>query len=353
MAEVAPYGGLLTKTIEDEKTRIQKLKEQAIEITVNNSVEVLRPNVIHARGVDSLSTKNITLFVDYYINYIEVKDENGEVSYEEIEFENGIPFKVQWINDSEVNLVFQTHEQAYHALEKLSITLSNPNIIQDQQHLDAEQTLKNPELVAQMVQERESKPYNSTIAFQKSQDLGSRLGQKVVEEAQPLSETPEVADVPVGMDEDQSSVVLYLRFAFESDKKVSNAAMFSRYYLLHGEPDRRHYGRINRGGRRNNNNYREREPREVRKEVEEPEEDLFASKLGSVEQELDAVINSADNQPVSEDRRHRAYGGGRGRGRGGNRGGRERRKSSSNNRRGDQGDDLFAHKLRDRSPERR
>lgn len=344
MAEVAPYGGLLTKTIEDEKTREQKLKEQAIEITVNNTVEVLRPNAIHIKGVDSLSTKNITLFVDYYINYTPVTDENGAVTFEEIDADNSALFRVQWINDSEVNLVFQTHEDAYRALEKLSITLSNPNIAVDDQAPVAEETLKNPELVAAMVQERESKPYTPTIAFQKSQDLGSRLGPKV-EETEPTQEGgSEEAAVPLevvsqptktdDMDEDQSSVVLYLRFAFESDRKITNAAMYSRYYLLHGEPDRRHYRKNNRGGSRSN--YREREPQKPR---QEPEEDLFASKLGNVDQELDAIINSNENTE------------GRPRGNGrNNRGGRGRR---NNNRREDDGDDLFAHKLRDRSPERR
>ena len=40
------------------------------------------------------------------------------------------------------------------------------------------------------------------------------------------------------MEEDESSIELIIRQSFQSDRKVKNAREYSRYYLIHGEPER-------------------------------------------------------------------------------------------------------------------
>lgn len=269
MAEpfVAPYGGIMTQSLEDEKEREAKLKDQQIEVTVNNTLETLRPESIFIRGVDNLSNDDIKAFIDYYLNFETVQDEENGFQYDPKPINDQITFRVQWINDSSVNIVFKSHEESAKALEAISITATNPNVPVAEVADTKEFT---QEYISSIIQERETKPYSPTIQFQKKQNLLSRLA--IGDEA-----TPDGAPEEEKMDEDDSAVVLYARQSFQSDRKVKNAAAYSRYYLLHGEPERRpRYNdrRNNRGGRRDNNRRRNN-----RREEDEEEEDLFADKL--------------------------------------------------------------------------
>lgn len=222
MEEPAPYGGLLVQSNEAEKLQQQKLQEQAIEISVNGATEILRPEALFIKGVDSLSTQNIEAYVKYYLNYTTVTKEDGETTLESKPFEEQIKFRVQWVNDTSVTIVFTTHEDAIKALESISITASNPAIAPVPDKID-----EQPEVQASLlIQERELKPYNPVIEFQKRLDLAHRLG---------MPQQEETGD----MDEDESALVLYGRLAFQSDRKVKNASVYSRYYLLHGEPERK------------------------------------------------------------------------------------------------------------------
>lgn len=264
--EPAPYGGLLTRSLEDEKARETKLQEQAVEVQVNNQTETLRPEALHIRGVDSLSTDDIKAFIDYYLNYnsleeqeqIEGQDEpTTKIIYEPLPIDEQITFRTQWINDSSVNVSFKTMEDAYKALKAISIS-SNPNI---------EEELNEEQRIQEAVQERESKPYAPVIEFRKQQNLSNRLGVSSNDGAE-----ESIPEQDAGMDEDDSAIVLYVRQSFQSDRKVKNASAYSRYYLLHGEPERRP---------RKNKPYRLRESYQNRRHDRKPdeEEDLFADKL--------------------------------------------------------------------------
>lgn len=263
MAEpfVAPYGGIMTQSLEEEKEREAKLKDQQIDVTINNTTETLRPESIFIRGVDNLSNDDIKSFVDYYLNFDVVEDEENGVQYIPKPIDDQITFRVQWINDSSVNMVFKDHEQSAKALAAISITASNPNTVAVTEV--AENKEFTQEYVSSIIQERETKPYSPTIQFQKKQSLLTRLGADV-EAAEKEEEK---------MDEDDSAVILYARQSFQSDRKVKNAAAYSRYYLLHGEPERR----PRRGGHRDNR--RSQRPDRRNRGQEDEEEDLFASKL--------------------------------------------------------------------------
>lgn len=250
--EPAPYSGLMVKTLEDDQNRQQKLEEQSIQVTVNNTQETLRPEAVFIKGVDSLSTNNILAFINYYVNYnvkpAENEENSTELQYEPLPIDDQMEFRVQWVNDTSVTVVCKTHEDAKRCLLAISI---NSN---------AEGTVEEED-VTSLVQERETKPYNPVVEFQRRTDLSNRLNINQNDDEKSPQESTE-------MDEDESAVVLYTRQAFQSDRKVKNAAAYSRYYLLHGEPERKprrpRPHRPNRGRARDYN---------------DEEDDLFAHKL--------------------------------------------------------------------------
>lgn len=272
MAEPAPYGGFMTRTIDAEKEQEEKLKLQQVEIAINGTPQTLRPEALHINGVDNLSTEDLQAFVDYYLNF----DKIGDDDYKEVE--RPIWFRIQWIDDSNVNVVFKTHEDAAEGLGALSISGGA-----------SEEIVKEfgQEYVSQIVQERETKPYAPTIAFHKYQKRISEEKDLFEEKKQKEEE-----DANTGMDEDDSSVVLYIRQSLQSDRKVKNAAVYSRYYLLHGEPDReqrRRTARPERLSRAERGGYSRDEDddvdlfasklKETKSAQEEDEEDLFAWRL--------------------------------------------------------------------------
>lgn len=240
----------MTRTIDAEKEQEEKLKLQQVEIAINGTPQTLRPEALHVNGVDNLSTEDLQAFVDYYLNFEKI----GDDEYKEVE--RPIWFRIQWIDDSNVNVVFKTHEDAAEGLSALSISGSaSGEVVRD----------FSQEYVSQIVQERETKPYAPSIAFHKYQKRLSE--EKDLFEEKKQQEGEETTE----MDEDDSAVVLYIRQSLQSDRKVKNAAAYSRYYLLHGEPDReerRRTARPERAGRERGSYSRE-----------EDDEDLFASKL--------------------------------------------------------------------------
>ncbi|KAK6457964.1 uncharacterized protein RJT20DRAFT_125842 [Scheffersomyces xylosifermentans] len=294
---VLPYGGFLVKTLEDEKEREAKLESQAVVVLVNGENETLRPEALRIRGVDSLSTEDIKAFIDYYVNYITVEggsEEDGTKTseYLPLPIDEQVTFKVQWINDTAVNVVFGTHEEAFSALTKLSIASSNPAIENTAEKLQPQ--LDNPLYLSEIVQERETKPYNPIIVFKSKRDLSKRLGIESEEKEEPLVSQTD------GMDEDESSVVLYIRQSFQSDRKVKNAKLYSRYYLLHGEPERKFHNKRRGQNRRDSNRSRHSRPNNG----DEDEEDLFADKLktiGSGRSRNNARSNARGNADEEED----------------------------------------------------
>lgn len=159
-----------------------------------------RPDTLYLEGVDELNTKGIKEYVDSYVrpNYsFSTRDEYAKVNY-----------KLEWVNDSGINIVFISGEDAPEgAQEALRLLSAN-------------------EVDVDSINPLEERP------------------------AQPITK------------QDGDILNLTIRQAKYADRKVKNARIYSRYYLLHGEPDRAERlpgARERRRGRRNNRSYRERE----------------------------------------------------------------------------------------------
>ncbi|KAG7660944.1 uncharacterized protein J8A68_005619 [[Candida] subhashii] len=288
-SEVAPYGGYLVKTLDEEKEREELLKQQSIDINVNGHPEIIRPEALHLQGVDSLSTDDIKSYIDYYLNYSHVVDDTDDegihkVVYQQLPIDEQLIYKVEWINDSSVNIRFQTHKDCSKALKGLSIIPSNPNIETSEKQLES---LDDHTYVSSIIQQREGKPYNPIIRFRKQQNLLNRLGL----EAEQAKEQFESGD----MEEDESSVVIYLRQAFQSDRKVKNASQYSRYYLIHGEPERKPYKPRHKRRDRPSSN---RQNQSKEQHEENDDQDLFAGRLAQVGSRRSRESSS---QPTDDD----------------------------------------------------
>ncbi|KAI5961687.1 hypothetical protein KGF57_001621 [Candida theae] len=247
--EVAPYGGFIVKTLEDEKANEAKLEELAIEVEYHGTTQTLRPEALRLNGVDNLSTEEIKSYVDYYLNYTTSHSEElDKIEYNQIPFNDQVTFRVEWINDSNVNIVFKTNSDSLKGLRQLS---SDPIEIDE----------NDPAFINEAIQERAAKDYNPIIPFRSSQSLSNRLGLKEKSKD----------DTQEGMMEDESSIELRIRQSFQSDRKVKNASQYSRYYLVHGEPERP------RRPRPTHRHKRRRDP--AKPKEDDVEEDLFADKL--------------------------------------------------------------------------
>ncbi|KAI5964252.1 uncharacterized protein KGF55_002194 [Candida pseudojiufengensis] len=251
--EVAPYGGFIVKSLEDEKANEAKIEELSIEVDYNGTVQKIRPEAFKLNGVDNLSTEEIKSYIDYYLNYTVTQDEeNGELKYNQIPFDDQITFRVEWIDDSNVVIVFKTNQDQINALRQIRRIATT---------LDE----NDPNFINEVIQEVDAKDYNPIIQFRKSQSLSNRLGL-------PEKDPNEVTSI----EEDETSIELKIRQAFQSDRKVKNASQYSRYYLVHGEPERDLHPRRHKHHHRRSR--RDGESIEI-KANEPEEEDLFADKL--------------------------------------------------------------------------
>lgn len=304
--EPAPYGGFMTRTVDQENEQKQKLDSQRVAVSYNGKPDTLRPEGIHVRGVDKLATNDIKSYVDYNINYVE-----SNSSFEPME--NQKQFRIQWVDDSNVNLIFKTHEDAVEAMKTLAQepfdaeTNSDENMEDisvyngraDTEDIKEERILEKPalssEYVNQLLVERLAKPYSSSLAFrmfvrEQKESVSEELFQHKKLEKDALDHEK--------LEEEGTSVELYIRLSLRSDQKARNAAAYSRYYLLHGEPDRTRKSRRDRGNEHIGGFLRDKDE----------EGDLFLDKLATM---------------------------------------RERQKKQEID------DDLFAERLRERSPRRR
>lgn len=304
----APYGGFLTRTVEQENEQKRKLDSQRVPVDFQGNSDVLRPEGIHVQGVDKLATNDIKAYVDYYINYRKIGD-----TFEPLE--DKMSFRVQWIDDSNVNLIFKTHNDALSAMKGLlqdpmqfelpvvttadvnmeDISTSakdvTENIVNDAVDVTAESPVDGaekketaydptftPEYVACLLIEREAQTFASSLQFRKFLRLQE---QKTTEDLFKSKKEEKEAVEEEKLVEEGSSVALKIRMALRSDQKVQNAAAYSRYYLLHGEPDRSRPSRQERNGDRRGRY--QREERTQREETVE-EKDLFLEKLISMEE---------------------------------------------------------------------
>ncbi|KAM9924303.1 hypothetical protein OXX80_001226 [Metschnikowia pulcherrima] len=279
--EPAPYGGFMTRTIDSENEQKDLLAKQSVEVVVNGTTETLRPDAVHVRGVDNLSTAEIEAFVNLYLNH-------DYESPEYVALGEPISFRVQWIDDSNANVIFKTHADALSALQRLSEEW--PGVENSTGNAVAESPLFSQEYLAALVEERRARSYAASIPFFRHQKHLKELaeGQDLFEAKKAEIEEQKATE----MEEDGSSVVLYIRQALQSDRKVKNAAAYSRYYLLHGEPDRtKPRPRREAGEERGRGAYAREEDdgqdlfaekiksTTEKKRADDIEEDLFASRL--------------------------------------------------------------------------
>lgn len=280
--EAAPYGGFLTRTVDKENEQKRKLDSQRVAVEFDGKSDVLRPEGIHVRGVDKLATNDIKAYVDYYLNYQQV----GE-TFEPLEDKRS--FRIQWIDDNNVNLIFKTHLDAVFGLKGLidgSMDIESPlDIVGDSMEglqaqedielegVDTEAPALAPEYVNQLLIEREAKPFTSSLQFrkylsdQKDANVNDLFQSKKLEKK---------AEEEEKLQEEGNSVTLFLRMSLRSDQKVQNAAAYSRYYLMHGEPDRSRRPRRERTEQSRGQFQRD--------EPQSEEGDLFLDKLASLKE---------------------------------------------------------------------
>lgn len=270
----------MTRTVDKENDQKKKLNSQRVAVEFDGKSDVLRPEGIHLRGVDKLATNDIKAYVDYYLNFQSV----GE-TFEPLEDEK--PFRIQWIDDNNVNLIFKTHEDAVFALKSLvndSMDIESPlNIVgnttegndlqidMDIEDGNTEAPVLAPEYVEQLLIEREAKSFASSLEFRKY------LSDQKESNAEDLFQSKKLekkAEEEVKLEEESNSVTFFIRMALRSDQKVQNAAAYSRYYLLHGEPDR-----SRRPRREKNEQSRGRFQRDATEE-----DDLFRDKLANLKE---------------------------------------------------------------------
>lgn len=275
--EVAPYGGFMIKSLEEETKNLNDLTNHQYEIiTQDGKTEIIRPEALKLIGVDNLSTKNIENYINYYINYDILENEEidlitGElIKFKKYQLKNNnecIEFKIEWINDESINIIFQNIKDSNNVLRKLR----DKEIINGGFEIN-DDNLRN-EYLKQCIIETPAKSYNPIIEFEKFQNNQIDEINKNQQQDNDVGEG--------GMDEDSNSIELLIRQAFQSDKKVKNAREYSRYYLIHGEPERIRQNRKTNG---RNRSYRERDTYRPRRrnneEQDDDDEDLFADKLG-------------------------------------------------------------------------
>lgn len=183
----------------------------------------VRSEAVYIRGVDNLSSREIKKYLDHYLKDT-VASADQRIN----------TFHLEWIDDSSVNVVCEDQQAGSRAL-----------IILSEDYDDSMSTTT----------ERPGK----TFYFEDS-------------------------EVPQGEEE---NFKFFLRASLKQDKKEKNAKEKSRYYLLHGEPDRRAQRRnYNGSDYRNRDSYRRRTDRsepdlfaDKKIEFSDEDEDLFPDKV--------------------------------------------------------------------------
>lgn len=279
--EPAPYGGFMTRTLDAEAEAKALLQKQEVAVGFNGLLEFLRPDTLNVHGVDNLLTEQIEAWANFWVN-TDTQQDGEELQYKPREQQAS--FRVQWINDSSANLVFKSHADAHYALQHLCLW---PGIVNEPEG----DKVFSKEYLDALVEEREAREYAPSIAYYKQ--LQSRNETDLFAEKK-----AQIDDERTAMDEDGLSIVLHIRQAVQLDRKTKNAAAYSRYYLLHGEPDRLRPRRPRNERAGSGRGGFERDARDGPED-----EDLFAAKLKTAPR--------------------------------------------------DDEEDLFAHLLRDRSPDRR
>ncbi|QPG73832.1 hypothetical protein FOA43_001147 [Brettanomyces nanus] len=184
---------------------VQQQQEQSENITteeIDDSAEVIhddptepRPNALLLRGVESLDTRAIKYYVDAYVK--------PGYSFANRDLFAMFNYKLEWVNDESINIVFISGEQAPEGAQEALKRLTDDSV-----DLDS----------LTPTDERSAKP------FQKEKDD---------KESNETADTGFVLAAPQPDD-----FRLTVRQSFYGDRKVKNARIYSRYYLMHGQPDK-------------------------------------------------------------------------------------------------------------------
>ncbi|GMM31981.1 hypothetical protein DAMA08_047260 [Martiniozyma asiatica (nom. inval.)] len=178
------------------------------------------PTKLHLSGVDDLSVVQLKTYIDEHIKPSYSFNNRDQYSY--------LSYHLDWINDHEVNLVFDNKDKslavkgAQVAIEYLKKRSGN---IDETIYDDNLNPLDDRECWDLVINDS-GKIEKSNIAYLYS------LAKKLVTD----DHTP-----PVECNNDP--IHLFVRFATVNDKKEHLAREKSRYYLIHGEPERVYGGR--------------------------------------------------------------------------------------------------------------
>lgn len=199
-----PYGGIMIRSLQEEIERRATLDQQLVFVSVDGLLKMIRPEALVLVGVDTMSTDDITRFVHLCVDT-----------------DRSLDFMIEWVDDTCVVVNFLTFEACFSARARLcGIPESSPPSLDD------------AEFAASLMVEQDTLSVHKTNAMDTNPDL--------------------------------EPFVLRLRHAHQDDKKKKNAKTYSRYYLLHGKPDR-------------SRSHRSRLSYHV--QVHDSEPDLFAHKL--------------------------------------------------------------------------
>ncbi|GMG36566.1 unnamed protein product [Ambrosiozyma monospora] len=188
----------------------QQREQDLLQDPTVNDLDEPRPNALLLKGVDNLDTKAIKLYVDSILkpDY----DFNDREKYAKFNY------KLEWINDESINIVFDQPDGALEALQLLSFVETTP----EQQ--DKNQANVDPQSVQELQEKQELKLITPLLNIPSTQERAAQPYKKV---GMATEEKPT-----------QDNVHLVIRQSFYGDRKVKNAKVYSKYYLIHGEPGR-------------------------------------------------------------------------------------------------------------------
>ncbi|GME85820.1 unnamed protein product [Ambrosiozyma monospora] len=175
----------------------QQQREQDLlqDPTVNDP----RPNALLLKGVDSLDTKAIKLYIDSILkpDY----DFNDREKYAKFNY------KLEWVNDESINIVFDQPDGALEALQLLSFVEPTPEQQDQNQANIGLQSVQEPE------EKQEPNLIKPSLNIPNTQERAAQPYKKV--------------RMPNEEKSTQDSVHLVIRQSFYGDRKVKNAKVYS------------------------------------------------------------------------------------------------------------------------------
>lgn len=218
-----------------DEYRKKDLANQGFEVEYKGSKVNVRESTIFLRGVNHISTVELSNYVDYWLNYEKVGKDN--IEYVPLAVHDQIRYKIEWIDDSSVNLLLKNQKQTEKVIERLSKT--SLDVRSEGAPADIWHNKEND--CFYLLSEIEAKDYLETSEFQRRQNMSKRI---IISDPVENSLLNSNKDDNMNIDSGEEwsidrKTIFYIRQSFLIDKKVKNARIYSRYYLLNGEPQRR------------------------------------------------------------------------------------------------------------------